>query len=175
MHGLLYRRWRSLGHRLLTHQHRRRLLAAAHAGRSHHAHALAQRAVQRFQQIPGTGHGAADAVAHPHRQGGRQLVVAQHLKMVVEAGHLKDLGHWQAHFGGQRHQMALKQGAVMVVEPVQVFDQQVTRVAVFGRTTDERMHVSACLGIDLTAFELVDATIGARTGAQLYRRGKCHR
>jgi len=52
--------------------------------------------------------------------------------VVIKARHLEHLHHRQTHLGRQRDDVALEQGAVVVVECMQVLDQQITSVA-FGR------------------------------------------
>ena len=71
--------------------------------------------------------------------------------MVVEAGHLGHLGHAALKAVGQCHQVALKQGAMGIVEPVQVFDQQ---VAPQRRPAHQRIHLLQGLGVGLAALQL---------------------
>ena len=114
------------GHRVLVHHRSRGLLAAADAGSGDHAHIrAAQNGRQARQQVFGSGQLAAQAVANPHCYGGRLRITAQHLKVVVESGHLKHLGHANAQSLGQRHQVAVVQAAEVVVQAVQVLDEHV--------------------------------------------------
>jgi hypothetical protein len=61
----------------------------------------------------------------------------------------------QAGFMRQRDQVPFKQGAKVVVEQVQVFDQAVTGMAAGRRVADQRPHIVQGLGIRLAAFETV--------------------
>ena len=87
-HGLQ----RGLQHRVLVHHRHRRLLAAAQAGRGDHPHIGTQNCRQPGQQGLGTGQLTAQAVAHPHGQHRAKHIVAQHLEVVIESGHLIHLG-----------------------------------------------------------------------------------
>ena len=79
--------------------------------------------------------------------------VSAGLEVVVEARDLEHLDHRQAHFGRQRHDVALEQGAVMVVEGVQVLDQEIAPMA-FGRCrADQGAHLGARLVTGLAALE----------------------
>jgi len=61
---------------------------------------------------------AAQTVAHSHGQARACFAIAQHLEVVIEAGHLVHLGHRDVHLGRQRHQQHLGQAVVRVVEGV---------------------------------------------------------
>ena len=116
-------------HQVLVHHHGRGLFAASNAGGGDHAHVVAaQNSGQARQQVLRTGQRAAQAVAHAHREAWGRGVAFKHFKVVVEGGHLIDLGHRNVHLLGQCHQVAVVQSAKTVVEHVQIFDQQVAPV-----------------------------------------------
>ena len=119
---------RGLQHRVLVHHRHRRLLASAQAGCGNHPHPGTQYLWQPSHQFTRTDQLAAQAIAHAHRQSGDGRIVAQHLEVVVEGGYLVDLGQRQVHQLGQCRQVPLMQAAVLVVEPVQLLDQQVSPV-----------------------------------------------
>ena len=142
--------------RPLADLHRRRLLAAADTRRGDHAQVVtAEQRGQSRLQIGQQGHRtsqlARQAVAHPQRETGRRSPVAQNLEVVVEAGHLKHLGHRQPHGLRQRHQVCLGQAIAVVVQPVQVLDELVARMAVWRCRANERLHLRQRTGIDRPA------------------------
>ena len=73
---------------------------------------------------------------------------------MVKRSHLKDLDHGQAHFGRQGHEVAFKQGVVVVVETVQVLDQQVTPITAWGWQTGQCPNLGQRLVSSLATFEL---------------------
>ena len=62
---------------------------------------------------------AAEAITHPHRDlrgGGSFIGIAlNHFKVMIESRNLIHLGHGDVHLLGQRHDVAVVQGAVGVV------------------------------------------------------------
>ena len=111
-------------HRVLVHHRSRRLFTTADAGRGDDAHIVsAQNFGQARQQILGACHFAAQAVAHAHGQRRRLGIAFEDFEVVIESGDLKYLGHANAHFFGQRHQMPVVQAAEVVLEAVQMFNQ----------------------------------------------------
>ena len=77
------------------------------------------------EQLLGARHGAGQAVAHPHRDGGRRRAVLHHVEMGVEGRDLVDLGLGELHLVGERGEVRRRNVAVAVLDQVQEFDQQV--------------------------------------------------
>ena len=101
-------------------------VAAAHAGRSDHPHAVAEGIGQCLQQRPGAGQLARKAVADPHRDcRRRRLVLGEHVEVRVERRGLVDLGHRQAHLVGQRGEVRRADAVPAVLDQVQVLDEEV--------------------------------------------------
>jgi hypothetical protein len=65
--------------------------------------------------------------------------------MVVKGRDLVDLGRRQAHFMSQRHQVYGRQVAVLVLDFVQVFDQQ---VALARRFTEQLLDFEKRIQVD---------------------------
>ena len=104
----------------------RRAMAAAHARRAHDPDTVAEPGLQLAQQLLRAGELAAEAVAHPHRDRGRRLlVVHDDVEMGVERGDLVDLDQRQPHLFGERRQMACMQATEMILQQMQMLDQQV--------------------------------------------------
>jgi hypothetical protein len=138
-----------------VHHGHRGCIAAAHTGRGHHTHVVAaQQRGQACQQVLRASHLAGQAVADAHGQQRRCIAIGQDVEVVVEAGHLHDLGLGDAHLSRQCHQVRAVQGAVAVVEPVQVFDQQITPVAFGWPFTDAGADLGQGLWIDLAALQM---------------------
>ena len=143
---------------MLVHYRHRRLLTATQAGRGDDTHiGVAQQGGQARQQILGSRHFAAQAVAHANGQARGLGIALEHLKVVVESGHLKHLGHRDIHLFGQRHQMAVMQATVGVVNLVQVLNQQVAAVPFGGAAAKEGTHFGQGSIVRLAAFELAFA------------------
>ena len=51
--------------------------------------------------------------------------VGNDIEVAVETRHLENLGQCQTHLGGQRGQVGLAQITEMILDPVQMFDQQI--------------------------------------------------
>ena len=80
--------------------------------------------------------------------------VLEDLEVVIKTRDLEHLDHRQTHLRGQRNDVPLEQGAVMVVENVQVLDQKIAPMA-FGRgLTDQGPHLGACFIRSLPPLEL---------------------
>ena len=125
----------------------RRVVAAAHAGRAHDAHARLERARQLREQALGAHQRAGEAVADPHRQRRRRrLAVHDDVEMGVERGDLVDLDQRKPHLVRERHEMAGVQAAVVVLQQMQVLDQE---VAPARAVAEERAHLVERLRIDL--------------------------
>ena len=117
---------------------------------------MAQQRGQARQNVPGACHLTGRAVTDANGQRWCRVVVVPDLEVVVETGDFKDLGHGDIHFVGQRHQVALEQCTVLVVQGVQVLNQQVAPVAVCWPLADQGAHLIECLCFNLPAFERVE-------------------
>ena len=127
-------------HRVRAHHGHRRGLAAAHAGNRLNPDpgGVGGRA-QPFDQPCRAEHLAGQRFTYPHgKLRGRVLIGFQYVEMVIESGRLIDFGHGQFHLDGQGQEMAVRQVAIVVLEPVQVFHQQ---VAGARRVTQEFPYV----------------------------------
>ena len=173
LNGSGYAFGRGKRHGVVVHHGGGGLLAAADAGGSDHTHIVAaQNSGQAGQQVLGTSQLAAQAIADPHRHGRRLCITAQHLKVVVEGGHLKHLGHADAHGLGQRDQMAVVQTAKVVVQAVQVLDEHVTGIRPLAQ---QIMHLLDRRVLGLAALELAfaaDALAHVIDGAQADHFGR---
>ena len=142
-------------YRVLVHHRSRRLLATADARRGDDAHIVTtQNRRKPCQQVPGARHLAAQAVAHTYGQRRRLGIALEDFEVVIESGDLKDLGHADAHFFGQRHQVPVVQAAVMVLQAVQMLDQQVSRMRAGTQQIAHLLHRDV---IRLAALELAFA------------------
>ena len=122
----------------------RRVVAAAHAGRAHDAHARLERALQLRQQPLGAHHGAGEAVADPDRdRRRRRLAVHDDVEMGVEGGDLVDLDEGEPHLVRERHEMARVQAAVLVLQQVQMLDQKIGSAR---PVAEERAHLLEACG-----------------------------
>ncbi len=151
-------------------RHHRRAIAAAHAGRPHHPHRVAEPALQAGQQSCGAGEFAAEAVAHPHRYRRRRaLVVHDDVEMGVERGDLVDLDQGEAHLLGQRRHVARVEAAEMVLQQVQMLDQEVAPALALA---EQRAHFVECRRVDLPALRMVEPAPppGARMNAAVVPR-----
>ena len=145
LHGIATR----IRHRDVPNHRRRRLLAAADAGRRDDAHVLAEQSGQPRQQVSGTRHLAGQAVAHTHRQRRRRRVAFLHdVEVVVEARDLEHLGLREAHFLGQRREVCRRQLAEAVLNLVQVLDQQVPLARLLA---EQLLHIVQRTGFDAPA------------------------
>ena len=134
------------------------LLATANAGCGNHTRiSIPQQGWQAGQQILCAGQLAGQAIAHPDGHAGCFFITAYHLKVVVERGHLIHLGHGNIHLFGQRHQMAVMQAAVSVIELVQVLNQQIAPVPFDWFDTDQRTHFTNRNVVRLASLEFAFA------------------
>ena len=133
----------------------RRVIAAAHAGRADDPDLPSpSRLVQIAQQRRRSGEFAAEAVADPHRQRRRRLlVVHDDVEMGVERGDLVDLDKGQPHLLGERRQMARMEAAEMVLQQMQVLDQQ---IAAPLAVAEQGLHLVQGRRIDLPALRMVE-------------------
>jgi hypothetical protein len=105
---------------------RRRLVAQPHARSAHHPHAGSELGRERREQCLGAEQGTGEAVADAHGESRDVLAVLLYdVEMRVEGCRLEHFGKGQAHFLGERGQVRRGDLAVGVLDPVQVFDQQV--------------------------------------------------
>jgi hypothetical protein len=101
-------------------------VAAAHAGRAHDAHGAAQVGLECGKQRLGASERAAQRVADAHgEERGRLLAVHDNVEMGVEGSDLVDLHESEPHVLGERREVARVQAAVMVLDEVQEFDQEI--------------------------------------------------
>ena len=152
----------------------RRPLAAADAGGGQHAHILAGRRAQLLEQPLGPGQRAAQAVAHPHREGRRGRVPVGHdVEVVVEGRDLEHLGQGQAHLVRQRGEMAVRQVRVAVLDQMQVLDQQ---VAPPRPRAEQGAHLRQRTGVDLAALleELAALAFAGLVVSLEVALGSCH-
>ena len=132
---------------------RRRLVAAAHAGRAHDPHAVAEPAAQLFQQCLAAGQRTGEAVAHPNRDRRRRsLLIHDDVEMGVERGDLVHLCQGEPHLLGKRDEMARIEAAEMVLQEMQMLDQQVGTPFALAQ---QRLHFIERVGIDLAAFRVI--------------------
>ena len=99
-------------------------------------------------------------------------VILQNLKVVVETGDLKDLGHRDIHLVRQCDKMAFKQTTVVVIEGVQMFDQQVAAVAVSGAWANQCPNVTDRVAQRLAALELAAGFANRVSCARRLLRGR---
>ena len=129
-------------------------VTAAQARRAHDPHPVAEPGRQLPKELRRTGEFAAEAVADPHGQRRRRLlVVHDDVKMGVERGDLVDLDECQPHLLGQRRQMARMETTEAVLQQMQVLDQQ---VAPAFAVPEQRLHFVQCRGVDLPALWTVE-------------------
>ena len=104
----------------------RGVVAATHAGRAHHPHLRPEPVRQFLQQGLRAEHLAGERIADAHGQRRRRDLAVEHdVEMRVERRHLVDLDQRQLHLLGQRHQMPGVQTAVIILQQVEIFDQQI--------------------------------------------------
>ena len=105
----------------------RRGIAAPHAGRAHDPHLIRRElALQRGLESLRTGEFAGQTVTDANGQRGRRgFVFADDVEVRVEGRDLVDFSLRQAHFLGQRAQMASGEVAEVVLQQVHVLDQQI--------------------------------------------------
>ena len=154
-HGLRDRVEAGAGHRILMDDCHRRLLASAHAGRRDDPDIVAtQHLRQTCEQRGRAGEFAAQAFADPHGQRRRGSIALEHLEVVIESRDLIDLGHRYRHVGCQCHQMMIAQPPVLIIEPMQMLDQQISPMR---SVADQGAHLRERLVVGLTALELAAA------------------
>ena len=109
------------------HHGNRRGLAAAHAGDRLNPDPVRVGQHAKLVDQPGRAeHLTGQRFTYPHGQRrGCVLIGLQNVEMVIESGCFINFGHGQLHFNSQGQEMAVRQVAVVVLEPVQVFHQQV--------------------------------------------------
>jgi len=107
-------------------RHRRRVVASAHAGRAHHAHAGAELARKLLQQALGTEKSAGETVADPHGQSRRRLLaIHDDIEMRIEGRDLEDLDEGELHLLGERRQMTGVKTVILVLQEMEKLDQQI--------------------------------------------------
>ena len=105
---------------------RRRGVAAADAGRAHHANAGTGVVLQFLQQFfraqHRAGQGIADADGQRRDVG---LAFLHHVEMRVEGRGLEHFGEGELHLVGERGEMGRGNLVIFVLDQVQVLDQEV--------------------------------------------------
>jgi len=153
----------------------RRVVAAAHAGRAHHPHALSEGSRQSVKQILGAHQRTGETVADAHRQGWRRgLVLLDDVKVRVERGDLVYVRKRKAHLIRKRDQVTGMQATVVILQEVQVLDQQVGRARAIA---EKRPHLVDGLRVGLAAAREVAglAPAGARMDAAVGVAGAVRR
>ena len=104
----------------------RRGVAAADAGRAHHANAGAGTALQVLQQLFAAQHRAGQGIADPdgQRRNVRRALL-HHVEMGVEGRGFEHLGKRQLHLVGERGQVGGGDLVIAVLDQMQVLDQEV--------------------------------------------------
>jgi hypothetical protein len=112
--------------RIASDDRHRRVLAAPHARRAHHAHVRPARPLERGTQRGAAGHLARQRLAYPNGQRGRRRLAFLHdVEVVIERPHFVDLGLRELHLGCEGDQMRGGNVAEAVLDTVQELDQQV--------------------------------------------------
>ncbi len=105
---------------------RRRGIAAADAGRAHHANAGAgavlQFVQQRFRAQHRAGQGIADADGQRRDVG---LAFLHDVEMRIEGRGLEHLGEGELHLVGERCEMRCGNLVILVLDQVQILDQEI--------------------------------------------------
>ncbi len=147
-------------------------LTAAHARHALDPDAPAEAAGQSRQQRRRAGQLTTDRIAHPDGQGRRRgLVLFDHIKMVVKAGHLVDLNRGQPHLRGQGNEMGRRQVAVVVLNGMQVLNQQ---IAPAGCAAEQALDLGQSLGVGRPAPGSGAPAPGASAAAVLFHAGARH-
>ena len=148
-------------------------IAAAHAGRPHHAHV-------RRRPIFASSASSASAPASAQLRESQTRIVSRGRsrsspslttsKWRVEGRHLVDFGHGDAHLVGERLQEPGRQALLVILNEVEIFDQQ---VALARLRPEDRGDRVALLRLEHPAFweEGRASAAGARRhGSRLGRR-----
>ena len=111
---------------VMTDLGRRRGVAAADAGRAHHADAGAGCVLQFLQQLFRAQHGAGQRIADANGQR-RDIGLAflHDVEMRVEGRGLEHFGKRQLHLVGQRREMRRGNLMILVLDQVQMLDQEI--------------------------------------------------
>ena len=128
----------------------RRCIAAADAGRAHHADAGAGTVLQFVQQFFRTQHRAGQGVADA--DGERRdvlLALLHHVEMRVEGRGLEHFGKRQLHLVGKRGKMRGGDLVILVLDQVQMLDQQ---IAPPRPVAEQKLDLVRGRRIDLAAF-----------------------
>jgi hypothetical protein len=105
---------------------RRRGVAAADAGRAHHANAGAGAGLQFMQQFFPTQHGAGQGIADTNGQRrDTGLALLHHVEMRVEGRGLEHLRKGKLHLVGEGCQMRRGNLVIFVLDEMQVLDQEI--------------------------------------------------
>ena len=101
----------------------RRGIAAADAGRAHHANAGAGAILQFVQQLFRTHHGAGQRIAHANGQRRDvRLALLHHVEMRVEGRGLEHFRKRQLHLVGKGRKMRRRDLVILVLNQMQMLD-----------------------------------------------------
>ena len=131
-------------------------VAQPDAGRTHHANAGADAALQFMQQFLRAQHRAGQGIADPNGQ--RRdigLALFHHVEMRIEGRGLEHLREGKLHLVGQRREVGRGNLVIFVLNEMHVLDQE---VAPPRPVAEQKRNLFGGLGIDL-------ASLGSRFGA----------
>ncbi len=106
---------------------------------------------QRRRQLQRPLQSASEAVADPNRERRRRIVIVTKIEMGVESGRLINFGDTDSQQVGQRHEVSRAQAAVLVLQSMQMFQQQ---VAAQGQVGQQLHDGITPVGIDPSALTL---------------------
>ena len=147
----------------------RRGVAAADAGRAHHANAGAGAVLQFMQQLFRAHHRAGQRIADADGQRRDiRLAFLHHVEMRVEGRGLEHFGKRQLHLVGQRCEMRRRDLAILVLDQVQVLDQE---IAPPRPIAEQKLDLVGGGRVDLTALRRRLGPLPARAG--MLERADC--
>ena len=136
-------------HRMPAHDRHGRLRATPHARDPLDPHLRAQHCLQALREFVGAGHRAGKRIADPHGEPGRRLAaLLHHVEVMIETGHLEDLGLGQAHLRGERGEHRCRQVPFGVLDAMQVLDQEIAAARSIGQ---QLAHARDCDRVGLPA------------------------
>ena len=145
----------------LTNGRDRRPMAIAHAWRAHHPCLVGRGSTEFAQQLFCAGELAAEAVADPHRdRRRRRLTLGHDIEMSIEAGDFVHLSMSQVHLLGQRCEMAGAEVAIVVLKPMQMFDQEIAAPRFIAKKCAD-IGQRTCVHLPSFGVRFAGATTGA--------------
>ena len=135
--------------KVMTDLGRGRSVAAADAGRAHHANARAGAVLQFMQQFFRAQHRAGQGIADANGQ--RRdigLALLHHVEMRVEGRGLEHFRERQLHLVGERGEVGCGNLMIVVLDQVQMLDQE---IAPPRPVAEQKRNLFSGLGIDLAA------------------------